>query len=118
MPYSNKKEQKRKQQEYYQKNKELYRQRMRKRRKEIRDWISAYKTEKGCSKCGEKHPAVLDFHHTEDNKELGLAAAVSKQWSQKRLENEANKCEILCSNCHRIVHWELRKQDSDGNVSD
>ena len=57
-----------------------------------------------CGSCGEKfHPAVYEFHHkdptTKDrdpSKMLGL--------SLKRLQDELDKCSLLCANCHRLLH--------------
>lgn len=96
--------QKANQRKHYQNNKQRYKDWITKRRTEIRKWLTEYRVSKGCSECGENHPAVLDFHH-EGDKDLPLASAVSKQWSQKRLEAEVAKCRVLCSNCHRKHHW-------------
>lgn len=56
-----------------------------------------------CKRCGyNKHPAALEFHHLEDKKfTVGKELAI-KSW--KIIEAELNKCELLCSNCHRIEH--------------
>lgn len=56
-----------------------------------------------CVKCGEKHPSVLEFHHkdpTKKNFQIGNAA--NKSWNV--LVTELDKCELLCSNCHRKEH--------------
>jgi len=59
-----------------------------------------------CVKCGEDHPAVLDFHHTNpDEKESSIAHIHSR----KKIIEESKKCIILCSNCHRKLHWEERQ---------
>jgi hypothetical protein len=59
-----------------------------------------------CARCPERHPAALDFHHRDGKgKELSLSDAVSNGWSRKRLDAEIAKCEVLCSNCHRKLHW-------------
>jgi hypothetical protein len=33
------------------------------RRKEIKEWFMRFKSKLKCTKCGEDHPATLDFHH-------------------------------------------------------
>lgn len=59
-----------------------------------------------CISCGEDHPAVLDFHHTNpDEKE----SAVSRLQSRRKIIEESKKCIVLCSNCHRKLHWEERQ---------
>lgn len=46
--------------------------------------------------------AALDFPHKEPhNKYFNV---MSKNWSFRRLKNEALKCVLLCANCHRMVH--------------
>lgn len=61
-----------------------------------------------CTRCGLSHPAVLDFHHTDPKtKEANIALLRSR----KAIAKEAEKCIVLCSNCHRILHWEERTAD-------
>lgn len=72
-----------------------------KRREEFKEFKRSLK----CIRCGEGHVACLDFHHKDPlKKDISIGAAVNI-WSQKRLINEINKCEILCSNCHRKEHY-------------
>ena len=64
--------------------------------------MKKYKTERGCFECGENHPAVLDLHHTDPSiKDLNP----SNSTSRKMFYQEAEKCIVLCSNCHRKVHY-------------
>ena len=59
----------------------------------------------GCIRCGEKHIACLDFHHR-DPTEKDLEVA-NLSTSRARLLTEIAKCDVLCANCHRKLHWEL-----------
>ena len=65
-----------------------------------RDLIQALKA-RPCSDCGIQYPpCVMDFDHLHDKKfELGAA-----NWSRKfeAILIEAAKCEVVCSNCHRL----------------
>ena len=46
----------------------------------------------------------MEFHHTNSNeKEFGLGDGI-KSWES--MKKEVDKCELLCSNCHRIKHSE------------
>lgn len=72
-------------------------------REQRRQWKLQAIADKGgcCIKCGgEFPPYVFDFHHTDDNKEISPARAHSKA----KFFREIEKCELVCSNCHRIIH--------------
>lgn len=68
-------------------------------------WFENLKGELACERCGEHHPAVLQFHHADPSaKEIMISAAVSRGWSRERILDEAKKCEVLCANCHAKHH--------------
>lgn len=71
------------------------------RLKTIRSFIFDYLKNKSCSVCGEARVAALDFHHL-GGKLFNVSDGVSRGYSLKRIEEEINKCEVLCSNCHRV----------------
>ena len=58
--------------------------------------------ESSCKDCGSKDPRVLEFDHLGD-KSFNVSRAVSgstRSW--KLIQEEINKCDIVCANCHRI----------------
>jgi hypothetical protein len=60
-----------------------------------------------CLKCGEDHPACIDFHHRDPaTKEFNISQGWRWGYPLERLKKEIEKCDILCSNCHRKHHWE------------
>ncbi len=70
-----------------------------------RDKWWEFKSTLKCEKCGFSHPAAIDFHHPEGKGDTKVSHYVShKQW--KRAYEEAEKCQKLCANCHRILHYE------------
>ena len=76
--------------------------------KERRKYIDDYKLSKGCSICNyNKYAVALVFHHN-GNKEFNVSKIVL--YSLKRLKKEMEKCEILCRNCHAILHEEERRK--------
>lgn len=59
-----------------------------------------------CEYCGyNKNIAALDFHHLNpDEKEFSLDKRTLGNKSMEKILKEANKCKLLCSNCHREEH--------------
>lgn len=63
----------------------------------------------GCINCGEKHPGCLDWHHIDQNDKDKPVSRIYSMGMKKALdflESECKKCVVLCSNCHRKLHWE------------
>jgi hypothetical protein len=70
--------------------------------------INDYKMDKGCVSCGEKsHPAVLDMHHLDPTIKEDSPSSLRTSWD--RWIEEAQKCIVLCANCHRKVHAGILK---------
>ena len=75
--------------------------------KEKQDYVNKYKIEKGCECCGyNKCSAALEFHHPNDDKWEKGKRAINVTWSYNRINDEINKCKVLCANCHREYHYE------------
>lgn len=98
------------QRKWYLKNRELQISRNEINQKKKMDWYLEYKLNKFCVKCGEDHPATLDFHHINPaEKDRALGEMVRSNCSMERILAESVKCQVLCSNCHRIHHWNEKK---------
>ena len=63
--------------------------------------ISNWKAERGCFKCGEKDSACLDMHHPDPTTKDGDP---SRKGKFETFLKEAQKCVVLCRNCHAKVH--------------
>lgn len=92
------------QKQWYQAHKEEHKQRARKwndiRHKEVTDLIRELKSAP-CVECGQKfHFSAMDFDHIEGKKEFGIARA--KYYGRDKLKPELSKCQVICSNCHRV----------------
>lgn len=75
-----------------------------KRRKTMRKQVVAYKGG-SCELCGYNSCIdALDLHHRiASQKEFGISAGgFSRSW--ERIKIEADKCVLLCANCHREIH--------------
>ena len=66
-----------------------------------------------CANCGyNKTISALSFHHLNENdKEFGIAQALSKIRSWDKIKAEAKKCVMLCNNCHAEHHAGLFEVD-------
>ena len=69
-------------------------------RESLRDFLKEYKESRPCSDCGNFYPSfVMDFDHQSDKSfNIGNGVAANLQV----LIAEIEKCELVCSNCHRI----------------
>lgn len=71
-------------------------------------WINEYKKDRGCNRCGIADPRVLDFHHKKGEDKLFTVGGFRRSVGFDRIKAEVEKCEIVCANCHRILHDEIR----------
>lgn len=70
-----------------------------------------------CKQCGFDHFAALDFHHIDPKqKTMDIMYLKWSGCSDKTFWDEVAKCEVLCSNCHRILHWEERNKLQSGGI--
>lgn len=58
----------------------------------------------GCDLCGEKRPECLDFHHIDPStKSYTVSRMVGMKMGLDTIKEEIAKCQVLCSNCHRVI---------------
>lgn len=77
---------------------------VRRRRVKLKQMALDYKGNV-CQCCGyDKCAQALEFHHVDDTtKEFGISeSGETRSW--KRLQNELDKCILVCSNCHKEIH--------------
>ena len=80
------------------------------RRREIKKWLEGLKKEMSCRHCGFSDYRAIDMHHDNDDKEFTIGDAYRFGYSKKKILEELEKCTPLCSNCHRILHWEIKEK--------
>lgn len=76
-------------------------------KKENRIQFNIYKSTLSCVQCGESHPSCLDFHHRDPTQKDFMLSDIRSR-SLKSIQKEINKCDVLCANCHRKLHWNER----------
>lgn len=71
-------------------------------------YIQDMKSSTPCMDCKKQYPYyVMDFDHVRGVKQKNVSELISTL-SKKKIDLEIAKCEIVCSNCHRI-RTHLRK---------
>ena len=90
---------------YRERNKEFYQNLRRYRRQKMKDHVREFK-EKPCADCGNSYPYyVMDFDHRPGTKKLFEVADYLREKvvsTYEKLDAEIAKCDVVCSNCHRI----------------
>ena len=74
---------------------------------------SAYQAgkDKPCSRCGGTFPGyVMEYHHTKDRIGNKKPLRYMTQYCRSTTEEEIPKCDVVCANCHRIIHWTARQE--------
>lgn len=91
---------------HYKDNKQYYYNKTKEYKQININWLIKIKENLKCSKCGESHIACLDFHHLDPaGKEYGISHMAYSGMSKESILKEIEKCIILCSNCHRKIHY-------------
>jgi len=113
MPYKDKAVKKTKQKTYantyYQNNKAKVLATTKASVKKYKEQWRSFKATLSCVKCGQNHPATLDFHHIDSNTKEASVNKLIKYRAFKRAMEEVKKCLVLCANCHRIHHHDERE---------
>jgi len=95
---------------HYEKNKAAYIARAEARKKQGREEFAVFKAKLACAHCGENHPATLDFHHVvrkPGNRKVHRL--IGNGQYEAAMKEATEKCIVLCSNCHRKVHWDEKR---------
>ena len=86
---------------HYTSNKEYYASKSEDHRKKMQALVRGLK-DVPCSDCGVRYPHyVMDFDHVRGRKTKQVADMVSRSMSERAIRKEAEKCDVVCANCHR-----------------
>ena len=57
----------------------------------------------------------MDFHHINpEDKIYDVKVLMTRRW--ELIKEEIDKCILLCSNCHRELHWNERQRKKLDNT--
>jgi hypothetical protein len=71
-----------------------------------------------CCRCNleNAHYSVYHFHHRNPKeKEFGISSS-GRNKGLEELKKEADKCDLVCSNCHATIHAEEREQEREQKI--
>lgn len=80
-----------------------------------KDAVIELKREAGgqCCRCGySKCLEALDFHHIEPALKIEHVSRLIRELRLREAREEIKKCELLCANCHREVHYLDKESDN------
>ena len=72
-----------------------------------RQYVQACKELGKCLICGESRTVCLVYHHRDPSRKKFQIGDISG-WSLEVIYQEMQKCDLVCANCHRIIHAENR----------
>lgn len=103
---------------WYPKNKEKHIGYVRRNKERVAAFIENYKRQRSCMDCGfsgKEFPYVLDFDHLCEGaaKKFNVGSWSRSVLSIRAIEQEMEKCELVCANCHRIRTFSKRKLRGD-----
>jgi hypothetical protein len=86
----------------YEENPETQRQAVYNRRSDVAGRVMQLKIETPCFDCDKYYPSyVMDFDHVRGVKKSGVSKLVAKNSPWEEIQEEIDKCELVCANCHR-----------------
>ena len=103
---------------WYAKNKESHKANVRKNSSKyiasFYDLVNTIKSETPCKDCKQYFPAIcMDFDHLPEFMKSNNVSAMTG-YNIEKIKAEIDKCEIVCSNCHRIRTAQRRLLPKDG----
>ena len=80
----------------------------------VRQWYKEQKEKDICKRCETKHPAIIEYHHRDPKeKRYSISEMVYNGFDITAIKKEMEKCDPLCSNCHRIIHYNIDNKIKD-----
>lgn len=93
---------------HYKGNVKYYCDRNKRVRKEVFLYVKNLKENSKCYKCGESDECCLDFHHRDPSIKRFSIGTGKVQNTLSTIKIELDKCDIICANCHRKLHRDLK----------
>lgn len=99
--------------QHYKKHKEEYQKSRGRTRLAQHLEIQKLKESSPCADCSGFFPYyVMDFDHREDQEKIGNVSQLTRIGSGQLVKDEIKKCDLVCSNCHRIRTFQRKRSNS------
>ena len=73
--------------------------------------LHLYKEKKGCADCRQHFPHyVLEFDHMPGFHKIDVVYRVLRNYGEEMAWKEVAKCEVVCSNCHKIRTYQREQE--------
>jgi hypothetical protein len=117
MAYKNKEDQARNAKKHYELNKDLIKKRAKNYKVINQNTIKEYVNElklNPCTDCKQTfHSIAMDFDHVRGTKIKAVSQMINSGFGLEKIKLEIEKCDLVCSNCHRIRTHERRSKSGD-----
>lgn len=101
MPSKTKEKNREYQRKWWKANKVTQMAKVKANQRRIAKWATTLKDNKPCTDCKVGYPHyVMDWDHLYDKK--FAVSEMSRMGSKRKILEEVAKCELVCSNCHRV----------------
>lgn len=82
-------------------------------------YVSELKSRGVCTDCGGSfHPAAMDYDHVWGKKVASVAVLCKEAAAIARIADEIRKCELVCSNCHRVRTYNRKQERLDKEAAE
>ena len=106
MPYKNEEDKAKAKRKHYETNKEVVKARAKansiKAKRRNREFLIEYLNQNPCVDCGFSDVRALQFDHVKGIKLNSVSNMAKNSVSIAKLQEEIEKCEVRCANCHSI----------------
>ena len=98
---------------WYENHREVYLNRNRRKKEKLRNIMREQKA-KPCADCGNEYLFyVMDFDHREGEEKMAHVSKLVQRMNLQRLLDEIAKCDVVCSNCHRVRTYQRGQRFSE-----
>ena len=67
-----------------------------------------------CEQCGTAfHFSAMHFHHKRPEEKKHKLSSMFGRHSWEKIKIELNKCELLCANCHLVMHYKEHEKNKE-----
>ena len=69
-------------------------------------WFNNHPQPFNCKGCGGFHRAILEFHFPDKSKDISILEMIEHGLTIRQAQTKMKGGKIMCSNCHKKLHWD------------